>query len=109
EPDNGKKLPRDRRAQRVYFRRQETLPWMASLAFGHDHRGAFFDGLADELVSIAFFAPQCHEHAIPFHSPRVVRDAFHWASNGPDDFANWNRRDESFEQHESSTCDSEAF
>ncbi|MEY2556568.1 MAG: hypothetical protein QOF93_1712 [Verrucomicrobiota bacterium] len=30
-------------------------------ALGDDHRGAFFNGLADEVVAIAFFAAQCHE------------------------------------------------
>ena len=70
------------------------------LAFRHDHRCAFFDGLLDEFVAIGFFTPQCHEHAIPLHSPRVIRDAFHRAIKWADDLANWNRGDESFELHE---------
>src|SRR6266536_567138 len=73
------------------------------LAFRDDHWGAFFDGLADEFVSIGFFTPQCHEHAIPLHSPRVIRDAFHRAIKCPDDLANWNRGDKSFELHGVST------
>src|SRR6266540_1987862 len=51
-------------------------------------------------MPIGFFTPQCHEHAIPLHSPRVIRDAFHRAMKCPDDLANRNRGDKSFELHE---------
>src|SRR6266699_234016 len=74
------------------------------VAFRNDHRCASFDSLANEFVAIAGFAPQCHEQAIPLHSPRVISDAFHRAIKCPDDLANWNRGDESFELHEVSTC-----
>src|SRR6266480_3800351 len=82
---------------------------IVSLTFRNDHGCAFFDGLIDELMSIGFFATQCHEQAIPLHSPRVIRDAFHRAIKCPDDLANWNRGDESFELHEVSTCRGKAF
>jgi hypothetical protein len=64
---------------------------MFFLAISDNHRSAFFDGLTDEFVAVHFFAPDCHEKAIPLHSPRVIRDAFHWAIKRPDDLANWNR------------------
>src|ERR687887_123336 len=74
------------------------------LAFGNDYRCAFFDCLTDEFVAIGFLAPQCHEHAIPLHSPRVIRDAFHRAIKCADDLANWSRVEKSLELHEVSTC-----
>src|SRR6266542_495213 len=79
------------------------------LAFSNDHRCAFVDGLTDELMTIGFLAPQCHEHAVPLHSPRVIRDVFHWAIKWPDDLANWSRREESLELHEVSASRDEAF
>src|SRR5213080_491296 len=82
---------------------------MLFVAFRSDHRCAFFDSLADEFVAIAGFAPQCHEQAIPLHSPRVIRDAFHRAIKCPDDLANWKRDGESFELHEGSTFRDKAF
>src|SRR5437773_7823698 len=82
---------------------------IVSLTFRNDHGCAFFDGLIDELMSIGFFATQCHKQAVPLHSPRVIRDAFHRAIKCPDDLANWNRGDESFELHEVSTCRGKAF
>ena len=72
---------------------------MLHLVLRHDHRGAFFDGLLDELVAIAFFPAQCDEKAIPLHTPRVIRDAFHDAIKRPDDLAGGNGCDESFELH----------
>src|SRR5438874_10513572 len=77
---------------------------IVSLTFRNDHGCAFFDGLIDELMSIGFFATQCHEQAIPLHSPRVIRDAFHRAIKCPDDLTSWKRGGESFELHEGSTC-----
>src|SRR2546429_1688131 len=77
---------------------------MLFVAFRSDHRCAFFDSLADEFVAIAGFASQCHEQAIPLHSPRVIRDAFHRAIKCPDDLASWKRGGESFELHEVLTC-----
>src|SRR6266545_6445130 len=74
------------------------------LAFSNDHRCAFVDGLTDELMTIGFLAPQCHEHAVPLHSPRVIRDVFHRAIRCPDDLANCSRGEESLEQHEALTC-----
>ena len=73
---------------------------LLDLVLRHDHRCAFFDGLIDELVAIAFFAAQCDEKTVPLHSPRVIRDAFHDAIKRPDDVAWGNRCDESFELHE---------
>ena len=69
---------------------------MFLLPFRHDHRCAFFDGLIDELVAIAFLTAQCHEHAIPLHTPRVIRDAFHRAIKWPDDLARGNRGEREF-------------
>src|SRR6266487_3034590 len=77
---------------------------MLFLAFRNYDRCAFFDSCADEFVAIGFLASQCHEQAIPLHSPRVIRDAFHRAINCPDDLASWKRGGESFELHEVSTC-----
>src|SRR5205814_3259625 len=82
---------------------------IVSLTFRNDHGCAFFDGLIDEVMSIGFFATQCHEQAIPLHSPRVIRDAFHRAIKCPDDLANWKRSEESFELHAVSTCRAKAF
>src|SRR5216117_3751231 len=73
---------------------------MLFLAFRNYDRCAFFDSCADEFVAIGFLASQCHEQAIPLQSPRVIRDAFHRAIKCPDDLANWNRGDKSFELHE---------
>jgi hypothetical protein len=58
-----------------------------NLVFRHDDRGAFFDGLLDELMAITFFAAQCDEKTIPLHTPRVIRDAIHDAIKRPDDLA----------------------
>src|SRR5947207_13357939 len=83
--------------------------WICFLAFSNDHRCTFFDCLSDELVAIGFFAPQCHKQAIPLHSPRVIRDAFHCPIKFHVDLANWARGEESFELHEVSTCRRKAF
>src|SRR5439155_4111980 len=61
------------------------------LAFSNDHRCALVDGLTDELMSVGLFAPQRHEHGVPLHSPRVIRDIFHLAIKWADDLANWSR------------------
>src|SRR5437667_4338479 len=82
---------------------------IVGLAFSDDHRIAFVEGLTDEVMAIGFLAPQCSEQAVPLHSPRVIRDVFHWAIKWPDDPANWSRREESLEQHEVSICRDEAF
>src|SRR6266480_5475217 len=74
------------------------------LAFGNDYRSPFFDCLTDEFMTIGFLAPQRHEHAIPLHSPRVIRDIFHRAIKCPDDLANWSRGEKSLELHEALTC-----
>src|SRR5437899_9521772 len=79
------------------------------LAFSNDHRCAFADSLTDELVSVGFLATQRNEQAVSLHSPRVIRDVFHWAIKWPDDLANWSRGEESLELHEVSTCRDEAF
>ena len=71
-----------------------------NLLLRHDDRGAFFDGLIDELVAIALFAAQCDEKKVPLHTPRVIRDAFHDAIKRPDDLAGGNRGGENFELHE---------
>src|SRR4029077_7445152 len=73
------------------------------LAFGNDHRCAFANSLPDKLMPVGFLPPQCHEHGVPLHSPRVIRDVFHRAINWPDDFANWSRGEESLELHEALT------
>src|SRR4029453_11633743 len=73
-------------------------------AFGNDYRCAFFDCLTDEFVAIGFLTAQCHEHAIPLHTPRVIRDVFHRAIKWPDDLANCSRGEESLELHEALTC-----
>ncbi len=73
---------------------------LLNLLLRHDDRGAFFDGLLDELVAIAFFAAQCDEKKVPLHTPRVIRDAFHDAIKRPDDLAGGNRGGENFELHE---------
>src|SRR4030095_3775695 len=91
------------------FDNQRGNAWIFFLAFRNDHGCAFFDGLADEFVAVGFFAAKSHKQAIPLHSPRVIRDAFHWAIKCPDDLANWNRGDESFELHEGSTFRGKAF
>src|SRR4029077_13877509 len=70
------------------------------LAFGNNHRCAFANSLPDKLMPVGFLSPQCHEHGVPLHSPRVIRDVFHRAINWPDDFANWSRGEESPELHE---------
>src|SRR5204862_5834569 len=72
--------------------------------FGNEYRCAFFDGLTDEFVAIGFLAPQCHEHAIPLHAARVIRDVFHRAIKCADDLANCSRGEESLELHEALTC-----
>src|SRR6266487_910147 len=79
------------------------------LAFGNDYRSPFFDCLTYEFMTIGFLAPQRHEHAIPLHSPRVIRDVFHRAIKCPDDVANWSCGEESLELHEALTFASEAF
>src|SRR6266545_1408324 len=79
------------------------------LAFSNDHRRAFVDGLTDELMAIGFLAPQRREQAVSLHSPRVIRDVFHWAIKWPDDLANWSRREKSLELHEVSASRDEAF
>ncbi len=73
---------------------------MFFFALRHDDGRAFFDGLAYELVAVAFSPAQRHEQAVPLHSPRVIRDTFHSAIKWPDDLADWNRGNESFELHE---------
>ncbi len=55
-------------------------------------------------MAIGFLAPQCHEHAVPLHPPRVIRDVFHRAIRCPDDLANCSRGEESLELHEALTC-----
>jgi len=37
--------------------------------------------VTDVLVPISFLTPQGHEHGVPLHSPRVIRDVFHRAIN----------------------------
>ncbi len=82
---------------------------MLLCALRHDARSALFYGLADEIMTIDFFPPQCHEQAILLHSPRVIRDTFHCAIKCPDDLANWNRGGKSFELHEVSASGRKAF
>src|SRR5713226_10408864 len=77
--------------------------------FGHNHGRAFFDGLPDEVMAVAFFATHCHEQAIPLYTARVIRDAFHRAIRWPDDFANGNRSEKRFELHEVSACGCQAL
>jgi len=74
------------------------------LAFGNNYRCAFFDCLTDKFVAIGFLTPQRHEHAIPLHTPRVIRDVFHRAIKCTDDLANCSRGEESLELHEALTC-----
>src|SRR5258708_38781237 len=73
---------------------------MFLLAFSNNHRCAFVDGLTDELMSVGLFAPQRHEHGVPLHSPRVIRDIFHLAIKWADDLANWSRVEKRLELHE---------
>jgi hypothetical protein len=54
-------------------------------ALGHDHTGSFLDRLIQELMAIAFLTANGNEKAVPLHSPRVIRDAFHLAIKCPDD------------------------
>ena len=67
-----------------------------------NHGRAFFDGLADEFVSVIFLSPQRHEETVFLHSPRVIRDTFHCAIKRPDELTDWNCAGKSFELHESS-------
>src|SRR5260370_36823773 len=60
-------------------------------SIAYDSRRVQRDGL---------FAAQCHEEAIPLHTARVIRDAFHRAISWADDFANGSRGEKSFELHE---------
>ena len=87
-----RKTPRARSASapRVFSTTRQVARGMFFLPFRHDHRCAFFDRLLDELVAIAFFAAQCDEETVPLHSPRVIRDAFHFAIKWADDLA-WRR------------------
>ena len=50
-------------------------------ALGNNHRCPFVDGVTDELMAVSFLTPQRHEHGVPLHSPRVIRDVFHRAIN----------------------------
>src|SRR5262249_23052695 len=60
-------------------------------------------------MAIGLLAPQCREQAVSLHSPRVIRDVFHWAIKWPDDLANWSRAEESLELHEVLASRNEAF
>src|SRR5262249_49181801 len=71
------------------------------LALSNNHRCALVDGLTDELMSVGLFTRQCHEHGVPLHSPRVIRDVFHLAIKWADDLANWSRVEKGLELHES--------
>src|SRR5205814_10197849 len=74
------------------------------LAYVNDYLCTVCDCLTDEFVTIGFLAPQCHEHAIPLHAARVIRDVFHRAIKCPDDLANCSRGEKSLELHEALTC-----
>src|SRR5215467_12936100 len=76
---------------------------MLVFALRNDHRCPFVDGVPDKLVPIGFLAPQRHEHGVPLHSPRVIRDVFHRAINWPEDLANWSRSEKGLELHEALT------
>jgi hypothetical protein len=55
-------------------------------------------------MAVGFLAPQRHEHAVPLHTARVIRDAFHCAIMSADDLAHRKAAEKRFELHTNSIC-----
>jgi hypothetical protein len=55
--------------------------------------------LIDELMAIAFLTADGNEKSVALHSPRVIRDAFHFAIKRPDDPTWRDGPGENFELH----------
>jgi hypothetical protein len=55
--------------------------------------------LIDELMAIAFLTADGNEKSVALHSPRVIRDAFHFAIKCADDPMWRERTAENFELH----------
>src|SRR5207248_10849273 len=73
--------------------------WGRNFAFGYGHTRSLFDRLIDKLMAIAFLTTDGNEKSVSLHSPRVIRDAFHFAIKRPDDPTWRNGPGENFELH----------
>src|SRR5207237_3184186 len=73
-----------------------------NFAVGYDHTRSLFDRLIDELMAIAFLTAQGNKKPVALHSPRVIRDAFHFAIQAADDLEWRDGAGEDFELHEKS-------